>query len=58
MSETELEPEPEITAIQTDRNIVSVEEAVAELESETNTEVEDEKEENVVRRSLHLRLTI
>ncbi len=48
-SETEVEPEPEITAIQTDRNIVSVEEAVAELESETNTEVEDEKEENVVK---------
>lgn len=48
MPETELELEPEITAIQTDRNIVPVEEAVEELESETNTEVEDEKEENVV----------
>ncbi|XP_058643499.1 bone marrow proteoglycan-like [Onychostoma macrolepis] len=47
--ETELEPEPEITVIQTDRNIVPVEEAVEELESETNIEVEDEEEENVVK---------
>ncbi len=46
-AETELEPEPEITAIQTDRYVVHVEGAVAELESETNTEVEDKEEENV-----------
>ncbi|RXN29239.1 bone marrow proteoglycan-like isoform X1 [Labeo rohita] len=46
--ETELEPEPEITAIQTNRNIVPVEEAETELESETSIEVEDERKENVV----------
>ncbi|KAF4108886.1 hypothetical protein G5714_009959 [Onychostoma macrolepis] len=40
--ETELEPEPEITTIQTDRNIVPVEEAVEELESETNKTNETE----------------
>ncbi|KAL1267626.1 hypothetical protein QQF64_032989 [Cirrhinus molitorella] len=45
--EAELEPEPEKTAIQTNRNIVSVEEAVVELESETNMKVENEKEEIV-----------
>ncbi|KTF76313.1 hypothetical protein cypCar_00036936, partial [Cyprinus carpio] len=42
MPETELELEPEITAIQTDRNIVPVEEAVEELESETNKTYENE----------------
>ncbi|KAI2660766.1 C-type lectin domain family 4 member G [Labeo rohita] len=40
--ETEQEPEPEITAIQTNRNSVSVEEAVPELESGTNRTNENE----------------
>ncbi|XP_073701318.1 uncharacterized protein [Garra rufa] len=47
--ETELEPEPEITAIQTNRNIVPLEEPEVELESKTNIEVEDDKEDNVVK---------
>ncbi|XP_016350895.1 bone marrow proteoglycan-like isoform X1 [Sinocyclocheilus anshuiensis] len=49
MPETELEPETEITAIQMNRNIIPVEEAVQQLESETNIEVKDEKKENVVK---------
>ncbi|KAL0184561.1 hypothetical protein M9458_020257, partial [Cirrhinus mrigala] len=44
--ETELESEPEIIAIQTERNNISVEEAEVELESETNIEMEDAKVEN------------
>ncbi|KTF81124.1 hypothetical protein cypCar_00045113 [Cyprinus carpio] len=49
MPETELETEPEIIAIQINRNIVPVEESVQLLEYETNIEVEDEKEENAAK---------